>query len=255
MSDKILCECGSIYDNKNASRHFKSKKHLNFIQNISNEPVENQSDSDSDNNDNDTTHFLTELENTNFIIENETEKPIKEPVIKQVKKKVVKFIPDDISELSNEIFSKKLTVLMGADRLVLLAKIKQYKILFPDEVKKFRVKKNPSVDDLTNAIAEMDAIIDTNSIDNFITDGFLQSLKVCEGLTQNSRYNVSGLSDILKNNKQFHTLTKQLYLKYKIFSNIPHESQLCFLVFTTAYIMTQKNNPKSHLSQYLNEEA
>ena len=63
----------------------------------------------------------------------------------------------------------------------------------------------------------MDAILNTTNVDMFITDGIMQSLKLIEGVSSHTRYNISGLSLLLSNNKQFHNLTKQLYLKYKIF--------------------------------------
>jgi len=57
---------------------------------------------------------------------------------------------------------------------------------------------------------------------------------------------------MLKGNKQFHTLCKQLYIKYKVFSNIPPEWSIIILVSTTAYMCKVKNSRKKDLEIYLN---
>ena len=62
-----------------------------------------------------------------------------------------------------------------------------------------------------------------------------------------------GLSDMLKANKEFHNLCKQMYLKYNVFSKIPPEYQLCILMSTSAYICINKNKNKDSLEAYLNE--
>ena len=66
-------------------------------------------------------------------------------------------------------------------------------------------------------------------------------------------FNISGLSDLLKSNKQFHQLCKKLYLKYNCFDKIPDEYQLLMVVSTTAYICMNKNRNKDQLEVYLNE--
>jgi hypothetical protein len=171
--------------------------------------------------------------------------------MKRVKSKV----KDDVSVASNDLFSKVPTEILGKDRRVLLAKIRQYKSLFPDDLKAFKIKKNPTVEDLNNVVSEMDSIVSTNSVENFVTDGILQSMKVIEGASSYTRYNISGLSDILRNNKQFHSLCKQLYIKYNTFARIDPEYQLLFLVATSAYICRQKNIGRSQMDAYLNEEV
>ena len=166
-------------------------------------------------------------------------------------------LDDDVQSIvSNDLFSNKhATEILGVGRRMLIAKIKQYKSLFPDELKGFKLKKNPSVDDLNDAITEMDAILNTSSVDNFITDGIMQSLKVVENASAHTRYNISGLSDILKNNKQFHSLVKQLYLKYQVFSKVSFEYQLVFIITTSAYICVKQNQQRPLMEQYLNEQS
>ena len=137
---------------------------------------------------------------------------------------------------------------------MLLHKIKQYKTLFPDELKTFKIKPNCSVSDLKQYIDEMDVIVSTSNVDQFITDSILQSIKLIEIPTSRTKnYNISGLSDLLKSNKQFHQLCKKLYLKYGAFEKIPEEYQLLVLVITTAWICRNKNLNKDSLEAYLNE--
>ena len=63
-----------------------------------------------------------------------------------------------------------------------------------------------------------------------------------ENLTKNSNnFDISGTADELKNNKQFHDLSKLLYIKYKKFSTIPPEISIIMVVTMTAYLMSSKN--------------
>jgi hypothetical protein len=57
----------------------------------------------------------------------------------------------------------------------------------------------------------------------------------------------------LKSNKQFNVLCKSLFLKYGCYASIPPESQLIFIVFTSAYIVRQKNVNKKSISRMLDE--
>ena len=58
-----------------------------------------------------------------------------------------------------------------------------------------------------------------------------------------SRYNRI-IRYILRKNKQFAQLSKQLYLKYKIFSAVPPEAQMIMLVATSAYVCVGINAKK-----------
>lgn len=172
-------------------------------------------------------------------------------LLNKIKKKAIN--DDDVSVLSNDIFSKKPTEILGKDRRVLLAKIRQYKSLFPDDLKTFKIKKSPNLEELEKVIDEMDAIISTNSVENFVTDSILQCLQLVEGASSYTRHNITGLSQLLKSNKQFHSLCKQLYIKYSVFSQVPPEYQMLFLVATTAYVCKQKNISKIQMEAYLQE--
>ena len=144
------------------------------------------------------------------------------------------------------------TPILGKDRRILTSKIQQYKNLFPEILGKFKLKKNPTVEDLQEALDEMDVIVNCSSVEDFLNDSILQCLKMIEGASSYTRYDVSGMSDLLRQNKQFHQLSKMLYIKYKVFSNIPPEYQMVMLMATTAYVCVEKNKRKASLEEYLN---
>ena len=60
----------------------------------------------------------------------------------------------------------------------------------------------------------MEVLVELNSVDDFLTVSIIQSVKVIENTTAHTEnYNITGLSEILKANPQFHSLCKQLYIK------------------------------------------
>ena len=144
------------------------------------------------------------------------------------------------------------TPILGKDRRILTSKIQQYKNLFPEILGKFKLKKNPTIEDLQEALDEMDVMVNCSSVEDFLNDSILQCLKMIEGASSYTRYDVSGMSDLLRQNKQFHQLSKMLYIKYKVFSNIPPEYQMVMLMATTAYVCVEKNKRKASLEEYLN---
>jgi hypothetical protein len=182
-------------------------------------------------------------------------KPVKEKTIifkmpKAPKQKPIKSMLEDDDSLFDEVGSE----IVGRDRRELISKLNQYKNLFPEELKKFKVKKNATTEELQVYLTEMECIVDTSSVENFLTDSILQCIRMVEGASSYSnRYDIRGCSDLLKSNKQFHSLCKQLYVKYKVFSKVPPEYQLLMLVSTTAYICNHKNRNKESLETYLNE--
>jgi hypothetical protein len=196
--------------------------------------------------------FLNELDNEHYK-ENPLEKVddlfknIKPRRIAKSKKEKKPQFEDD-----NSLFSEKGTEILGQERRVLLSKIQQYKNLFPEELKKFKIKKNCSTQDLHLYLSEMEVIVNTDSVEQFLTDSIIQCIKLTEGVSSYTKYDISGCADMLKGNKQFHTLCKQLYIKYKVFSNIPPEYSIVILVATTAYICKNKNTRKKELEIFLN---
>ena len=194
--------------------------------------------------------FLTELDNEHY-----KDNPIADDLFKNIRphKRSAKPNKEKLQfEDDNSLFSEKGTEILGQERRVLLSKIQQYKNLFPDELKKFKIKKNCSTQDLHLYLSEMETIVNTDSVEQFLTDSIIQCIKLTEGVSSYTKYDISGCADMLKGNKQFHTLCKQLYIKYKVFSNIPPEYSIVILVSTTAYMCRVKNSRKKELDVFLN---
>jgi len=155
---------------------------------------------------------------------------------------------------NNSLFSETGNPINGREKNLLLKKVKQYKNLFPNELKKFKIKVNATENELKNYLEEMEILVELDSVDDFLTDSILSSIKIIENVSATTKnYNISGLSDLLKSNKQFHTLCKQLYIKYGCYSSIPPEYQMLFLISTSMYICRNKNIKKNELNSFLNE--
>ena len=58
--------------------------------------------------------------------------------------------------------------------------MKQYKNLFSDELKSYKIKPNCSINELKAYIDDMDIIVNTSNVDQFITDSILQCIKLLE---------------------------------------------------------------------------
>ena len=164
----------------------------------------------------------------------------------------------DIHEQDTQIdqfslFDEIPTVLIGRDRLFITKQINQYKVLFPNELSKFKVKKNANLDELNQALEECRALIEINSVDNFIMDSILGSIKMIEGFTVDTSYDITSLSIMLKMNPEFQKLAKLLFIRYNIFNNVPIEYQMMMVITTSIYLCIQKNNHKSSMNSYLNE--
>ena len=184
-----------------------------------------------------------------LIAQQEKERKLREKEQKKAEKKPPKSKADNDTD---SMYEDEGTPILGRDKLVMMKKVKQYKSLFPDELAKFKIKRNPSVEDLEAALAEMETIVETGGIDGFLMDSVVQCIKLIEGVCANTKnYDIRGCADLLKNNKQFHSLCKQLFIKYNVFSAVPCEYQLILLVSTTAYMCTQKNKNKDQLNGYL----
>jgi len=176
--------------------------------------------------------------------------------MKELEKEQAKINRNNKTKINSDsdLYSDEGTEIKGKEKLIQLHKIKQYKTLFPDELKTFKIKPNCSVSELKQYIDEMDIIVSTNNVDEFITDSILQCIKLLEIPTSRTKnFNITGLSDMLKSNKQFHQLCKKLYLKYGCLEKIPEEYQLLVLVATTAYVCKNKNAGRNELEAYLNE--
>ena len=157
------------------------------------------------------------------------------------------------NDFDSSMFSANGSEILGRDKRILLTKIRQYKSLFPETFKTFKIKANANIQELQTYLDEMDSIVECDSVEQFLLDSILQSIKLIEGVSSYTKYDIQGLADLLKANKQFNQLAKQLFIKYKVFNAVPPEFQLVMLVSTTAYICNCKNKRKGELESYLNQ--
>ena len=104
------------------------------------------------------------------------------------------------------LYSNDPTPIYGKDRLVVMQKIQSYKLLFPVELKTFKICKDPSIEELENALLEIETIIELGNVDSFVTDSIIQCIKLGEGVSAYTKnFNITGLALLLKQNKQFHS--------------------------------------------------
>ena len=167
-----------------------------------------------------------------------------------------KDVKQTIPKMHDEIklmVSNKPTPILGKDKRVLLRKVTEYKRLFPEELKNFKIKTNPTEDDLKQSLEEMAIIVELGGIEAFLTDSIVAGIRILEVGSQQTNYDVTGASIILKQNPQFHNLCKQLYLKYGVFSAVPIELQMCMLLTTTFALCIRKNSGMNDLNNFLDE--
>jgi len=231
-----------------------------IIEQESEPETEQEQDSEPEPEEQDDENFLEDLNNINFV---EEVKPTKEEIKeeKELLKALTKprnrkqqKVERDIIRDDDSLFSEDATPLIGKDKRVIIAKLHQYKNLFKQELKKFKIKPNASIEQLKECLNEMEAIVETSSIDQFMTESILQSIKMIESGSSRTKYDISGTADMLKSNEQFHNLIKQLYVKYNVFSKIPAEFQLVLLIGTTSMLCCSKNAKKKQLESFLNEK-
>ena len=143
---------------------------------------------------------------------------------------------------------------LGKDRRQLLNRISQYKELFSEELKMFKIKKNSSIEELKAYIIEIQCVIETSSIDTFLMDSIYTVMNLIEPMTAKTKFNMRGLTGLLKSNKQFNSLTKQIFLKYGCYSNVGPEYQCLLIIVSSVYVTVNKNNNRSSIESYLNEK-
>ena len=71
---------------------------------------------------------------------------------------------------------------------ILLIKIRQYKSLFPETFKTFKIKANANIQELQTYLDEMDSIVECDSVDQFWLDSILQCIKLIEGVSSYTKY-------------------------------------------------------------------
>ena len=215
-----------------------------------------------DNND-----FLEEMENDKYVnkIEIEKQQDIEDKKqnkidMKQNKiSKAQKFeekqrkIEEKIKEKEENKINES-TEIISKNKRSLLAKINKYKKLFKTELSDYKINKNASEDELKNHIINIQDLLDSSEVDNYINDSIYHCIKMIEQFTCKSKYDITGLSNMLKMNPQFDIMCKKLMLKYNCFSNTPLEYQMIMLVSTSVYLTIQMNKSKPAMEQFLNQK-
>ena len=219
---------------------------------------------------------LDSLQNNNYISKIEMEKQLKmelkekDDIEKKNEKIINKSIKNEKRVLQQEKINKQKKIdeeitenqdeedeeqFIGKNRRELNNIILKYKELFPSELKKFKIKKNSSVDELKEYITEIQCIIETSCTDSFIMDSIYTAMSYIEPISSKTRYNISGLTLILKSNKEFNKLCKQLMLKYGCFSSsISIEYQTLLIIISSVYITITTNSNRKSIEKYLDEK-
>ena len=220
----------------------------------------------------DTSEFLEELQNDKYVnqIEIDKQQEIEDKKQDKIDKKENKInskitksqkleekerkIEEKIKEKEKKEINNDSTEIIGKNKRSLLAKISKYKKLFKTELSDYRINKNASEDELKNHISNIQDLLDSNEIDNYINDSIYHCIKMIEPFTSKTRYNISGLSVMLKMNPQFDTMCKKLMLKYNCFLNTPIEYQMIMLVSTSIYLTINMNHCRPAMDEFLNQK-
>lgn len=209
-------------------------KNLPIIETVNEENEENETILDNYDPD-----FLSELNNNH---EEQYEETIPE-VVKVRKSRAKKQV---------EYVEPENTPLYGKNKLVLIKRIEQYKLLFP-QLANFHYSKDQDESELEDIIVEFQSLVEVSNEDAFIEESIFQSIKMCEGYTAKTKYDLSGLSLVLKHNKAFTDILKVLHLKYATYLSIPPEIQCALIVSCSVAIVLNKNQNKSQRESYLDE--
>ena len=77
-------------------------------------------------------------------------------------------------------------------------------LIFPDTFKTFKIKVNANTQELQNYLDEMDSIVECDNVEQFLLDSILQCIKLLEGVSSYTKYDIQGLAVLLKQVKQFY---------------------------------------------------
>ena len=212
----------------------------------------------------DNTDFLDEMQNDEYVNEKEIEdkqdkldkqqdkidkkqnKITKAQKLEEKQEKIKQKLQEKENKINNES-----TEIIGKSKRSLLVKINKYRKLFKEQLSDYKINKNTTEDELKNHIINIQDLLDNNEVDCYITDGIYECIKL---LTIHTKYDVSGLSTVLKLNSKFNSMCQKLLLKYNCFLNTPIEYQMIMIVTTSVYLTIQKNQCKPALNEYLNQK-
>ena len=182
----------------------------------------------------------------------ESEKEEKRKMLFEIQQEKMKNIKEKKTEIKNT--DEQYTEIHGKTKLQNQNLIKQYIILFPQQLADFKYKKNGSNEQLIEVLNEIRAIVEIGTVDSFVMNSVYDTILMLEAYTKPTKFNIIGLSNALKLNPNFNNLCKQVMLKHNIGCSMSPEMQLLMITTTTIYMTIQKNQNKSQIDQYLNQK-
>lgn len=155
-----------------------------------------------------------------------------------------------------DLFDNEGTPILGKDKRELLTRIQEYKTLFPDELKNFKIKPNASVEQLQASLSECEVIVSCSAgLNKMLDEAILSTVSVLESISQRTdAWDVTGTALALRQNPEFKILCKRLYLKHRLFSDVPVEAQLGLLIVATMMTMRSVNGKRRMVSQMLSQD-
>lgn len=171
------------------------------------------------------------------------------------KKKEVAFADSgDFMGEYGDLFSEKPTPIMGKNRRELLTRLSEYRTLFPQELKNFKVKQNATDTQLQEALDEAETIVSCNGVGKMLDEAILTAVQTAEAVSSRTeRFDISGTADALRANPEFARLTKLIWIKHRVFAAAPPEAQLMLVVASTAMIMRQRNIKRKEIDGLLSQ--
>ena len=155
----------------------------------------------------------------------------------------------DFSDITT---TKKATPILGNQKRQLLQKIREYRLLFPDELGDFKVKNNATEEELNDAINEMDSIVNTSMVDRMLREGLLLGITTVEQIsTRFPLLDITGTRDALAQNPEFTKLCKILWIKHGFCQQLTPESRMLLLVTSTAVVCNAENRKRHQLERLL----
>lgn len=182
--------------------------------------------------------------------------PPPSPVKKKAggRKKKIPEIGNDFMQEYGDLFSSEPTPIMGKNRRELLTRLSEYRTLFPQELKTFKVKQNATDAQLQEALDEAETIVSCNGVGKMLDEAILTAVQTVEAVSSRTeKYDISGTADALRANPEFARLTKLIWIKHRVFANAPPEAQLMLVVASTAMIMRQRNMKKKEIDGLLSQ--
>lgn len=164
-----------------------------------------------------------------------------------------KALPVEFANEFGDLFAPEATPILGKDRRELLSRISEYRALFPDELKSFKIKNGANDQQLQEALDEMEVIVSCGGVNKMLDEALLMAIQTVEvASSRTDRLDITGTADALRANAEFHKLCKLCWIKYRVFSNCPPEAQLMLVVASTAMVMRQQNMKRKEISGMLN---